>query len=382
MQSPCLNDFPEAFLLQGCCPGPLLGYLEPLNKPPDNKKSSTTTTTTTLATSRRNFTTATNSSIFPATHFTNPDSLPSLLNAFAEFTKAYPQYSATYEDKMLDHLHLLLLFRHNYKVRIFPTLPCVTRPPGSLKTQLLHGGQESEIESAMKKRVISFLNISAKDYSMVFTTNRTSAFKLLAESYPFKSSNKLLSVYDYESEAVEAMTKISERKGAKSTSSEFNWPRLRINSVKLKKLIVRSRKKKRKRGLFVFPLHSRMTGARYPYSWMRTAQENEWHILMDTCALGPKDMDSFALTLIHPDFIVSSFYRVFGENPSGFRCLFVKKYTISFMEDYTGAGMVSLLPGKKFHLQDEMSGGDVEVEYMPKLGLEEKAEVDTSNSFS
>ncbi|CAN0865254.1 Molybdenum cofactor sulfurase, partial [Linum grandiflorum] len=135
-------------------------------------------------------------------------------------------------------------------------------------------------------------------------------------------------------------TRITERKGGKVKSAEFSWPRLRINSAKLKKMILsKNKNKKKKRGIFVFPLHSRMTGARYPYSWMRTAQENDWHLLIDACALGPKDLDSFALALIRPDFVVSSFYKIFGENPSGFGCLFVKKSTIPLMEDYTGAGM-------------------------------------------
>ncbi|CAN0865252.1 Molybdenum cofactor sulfurase [Linum grandiflorum] len=106
-------------------------------------------------------------------------------------------------------------------------------------------------------------------------------------------------------------------------------------------ILSKNKNKKKKRGIFVFPLHSRMTGARYPYSWMRTAQENDWHLLIDACALGPKDLDSFALALIRPDFVVSSFYKIFGENPSGFGCLFVKKSTIPLMEDYTGAGMKS-----------------------------------------
>ncbi|KAG4923903.1 hypothetical protein JHK87_049443 [Glycine soja] len=38
---------------------------------------------------------------------------------------------------------------------------------------------------------MKFLNISDNDY-MVFTANRTSAFKLVADSYPFQSSKKLL----------------------------------------------------------------------------------------------------------------------------------------------------------------------------------------------
>ncbi|CAN1180642.1 Molybdenum cofactor sulfurase [Linum perenne] len=391
MQSPCLNEYLESCLLHGCCPAPI-----PLNS---ITTKTTSRTTTTMATNRRNFaTSATSSSTFPTTSFTNPDCLPSLHHSFMEFTKSYPQYSNTCEvDEIrardyhnlsqsthtcLDYIGIGLFSCSQIQQSmddsgqfVASDVPFFTvcYKSGNLKTQLLHGGQESELESAMRKRVMKFMNISGKDYSMVFTANRTSAFKLLAESYPFKSSKKVLSVYDYESEAVEAMNKISVRKGGKVMSAEFSWPRLRINSVKLKKMIVRKKKKKMKRGVFVFPLHSRMTGARYPYSWMRTAQENEWHLLIDACALGPKDMDSFALALIRPDFIVSSFYKIFGENPSGFGCLFVKKSTIPLLEDYTGAGMVSLLPGKI----------DAEVEdFMSRLELGDGEDLDTSNSFS
>ena len=135
---------------------------------------------------------------------------------------------------------------------------------------------------------MNFLNISENDYCMVFTANRSSAFELLAKSYPFQASRKLLTVYDYESEAVEAMINSSEKRGARVMSAEFTWPRLRIHSGKLKKMIVRKRKKKKIRGLFMFPLQSRVTGASYSYQWMSMAQENGWHVLLDACALGPK----------------------------------------------------------------------------------------------
>lgn len=55
-------------------------------------------------------------------------------------------------------------------------------------------------ESAMRRRIMKFLNISDNDYFMVFTANRTSA-------------------YDYENEAVEAMISCSEKRGAKAHSS-------------------------------------------------------------------------------------------------------------------------------------------------------------------
>lgn len=229
---------------------------------------------------------------------------------------------------------------------------------------------------------MSFLNISDNDYSMVFTANRTSAFKLVAESYPFKTSRKLLSVYDYESEAVESMINSSVKRGAQAMSAEFSWPRLRIQSEKLRKMIGSKKKKKKKRGLFVFPVHSRVTGSRYPYIWMTIAQENGWHVLVDACALGPKDMDSFGLSLFQPDFLISSFYKVHGENPSGFACLFVKKSAISVLEASTSTGIVNLVPAKELlQLGGESSGTDTEVEEISRHRLQQDI-LDISRSFS
>lgn len=90
----------------------------------------------------------------------------------------------------------------------FFSISCKT---GNLKTLLLHGGEDSEFKSAMRKRIMNYLNISETDYFMVFTANRTSAFKLVADCYNFQKSRKLLTVHDHESEAVEAMISSSEK---------------------------------------------------------------------------------------------------------------------------------------------------------------------------
>ncbi|KAL5811101.1 hypothetical protein ACOSQ4_027669 [Xanthoceras sorbifolium] len=418
MQSPCLKEVSQVCPHpHGCCPTPFFGSPEPLNKVPKSKSGSTS------AACRRDFAATTTSSIFPNTQFTNHESLPSLQQSFNEFRKAYPQYSDTHRVDQIraqEYYHLSLskhacldyfgigLFSYNqlqeqdsssrYQIvsssssssSLPPSAPSqlldipffsVSHKTGNLKTQLLHGGQESKLESAMKKRIMNFLNISQNDYSMVFTANRTSAFKLVAESYPFQSSRKLLTVYDYESEAVEAMINTSEKKGARVMSAEFTWPRLRINSVILRRMVVSKKKKKKKRGLFVFPLHSRITGVRYPYQWMRIAQENGWHILIDACALGPKDMDSFGLSLFRPDFLVCSFYKIFGENPSGFGCLFVKKSTVPILEADASAGMVSLLPATKQLAMEESSSTDTQLEQTSTFKLQDN-EVAASNSFS
>ncbi|KAJ4706113.1 molybdenum cofactor sulfurase [Melia azedarach] len=410
MQSPCLKEVSQV-CPHGCCPSPFFCSPQPLNKVSKSRSTS--------ADYRRDFAATTTSSIFPNAQFTNHESLPSLQQSFTEFTKAYPQYSDTYHVDQIrakEYFHLSLpnhtcldyfgigLFSYNqlqkqdsstYQIvssssPLQPSSPSqnldipffsVSYKTGNLKTQLLHGGQESELELAMKKKIMHFLNISENDYSMVFTANRTSAFNLLAESYPYQSSRKLLTVYDYESEAVDAMINTSEKRGARVMSAEFSWPRLRINSAKMRKMLVSKRKKKKHRGLFVFPIHSRMTGARYPYLWMRIAQENGWHILIDACALGPKDMDSFGLSLFRPDFLICSFYKIFGENPSGFGCLFVKKSTVPVLEADTSTGMVHLLPAKKQSwLMEEFSSSETELEQTSKFKLQEE-EVAASNSF-
>lgn len=411
-----LNQKPVS---QGCCPTLLF-----IKSSQQSHNNSTTKPRNSSSQCRQTFA-STSSSIFPNTKFTNHESLPSLHESFTEFIKVYPQFSETEKIDSLrakEYYHLSFLNQScldyigiglfSYYQRqqhdaskTQSSSPSTSTPfqspqqysdipffsisykTGNLKTLLLHGGKESEFESAMRKRIMKFLNISENDYFMVFTANRTSAFKLVADSYPFQSCKKLLTVYDYESEAVEAMISTSEKRGAKSMSAEFSWPRLRIQSTKLKKMIVNDNSKKKikkKNGLFVFPLHSRVTGARYPYLWMRTAQENGWHVLIDACALGPKDMDSFGLSLFQPDFLICSFYKVFGENPSGFGCLFVKKSSISILESSTCAGIVNLVPeSTQFNLSEDYSSGNNQVGTGQKSpSILQEQELSAMSSFS
>ncbi|KAL9317529.1 hypothetical protein ACSQ67_014046 [Phaseolus vulgaris] len=396
---------------QGCCPSLLF------NPPPPQSQNTTTKPRNSSSECRHSFVATTASYIFPNTKFTNHESLPSLHESFSEFKKVYPKYSDTDQvdhvrakeyyhlsfsnQSCLDYIGIGLFsyyqrqhHRDTSKTQLassstpqsptqYSDIPffSISYKTGNLKTLLLHGGQESEFESAMKRRIMKFLNISENDYFMVFTANRTSAFKLVADSYPFQSSKKLLTVYDYESEAVEAMISCSEKRGAKAMAAEFSWSRLRIQSTKLRKMIVSKRKKKKKRGLFVFPLHSRVTGARYPYLWMSVAQENGWHVLIDACALGPKDMDSFGLSLFQPDFLICSFYKVFGENPSGFGCLFVKKSAITALESSSCGGIVNLVPDRFLHQSSQDKGSSGNCKQKPLSSLQDQ-ELSSLNSFS
>ncbi|XP_057977184.1 uncharacterized protein LOC131164192 [Malania oleifera] len=357
----------------GCIPTPFLSLLA--------ARDATSKPSSSAASYQHEFASATASTLFPNAQFTNHESLISLSESFSNFIKAYPQYSKTDQADRIrgqEYYHLSLsrhvcldyighgLFSYSQQQIHHPNVfvASTSAPPTSLNSkaskqtffeisyksvslhsQVLYGGQESELESKIRKRIMSFFNITEADYTMVFTTNQASAFKLLAESYPFHSNQNLLTVYDHESEAEGVMIDTSKKRGARVMSAQFSWPSLRIHSGKLMKMVASRRK--RKRGLFVFPLQSRMTGARYSYLWMSIAQQNGWHVCLDACALRPRDMDTLGFSLIQPDFLICTFFRVFGDDPSGFGCLFVKKSSASVLKDstlVTSIGIVSLNP--------------------------------------
>ncbi|KAJ6844927.1 uncharacterized protein M6B38_289525 [Iris pallida] len=232
----------------------------------------------------------------------------------------------------------------------------------NLSNHAVYGGAEKgTAEFDIKARIMDYLNIPENEYGLVFTVSRGSAFKLLAESYPFQTNKKLLTMFDHESQSVNLMAQSAREKGAKTYSAWFKWPTLKLCTTELRKQI--SAKKRRKRdsatGLFVFPVQSRVTGAKYSYQWMALAQQNNWHVLLDAGSLGPKDMDSLGLSLFRPDFIITSFYRVFGSDPTGFGCLLIKKSVMGTLRNLnggTGAGMVRIVPVFPQYLSDSVDG--------------------------
>ncbi|PON70122.1 Glycine dehydrogenase (decarboxylating) [Parasponia andersonii] len=314
--------------------------------------------------------------------FSTEDSIPDLHDAFSKFLTMYPKFQSS---EKIDYLrsdeygHLAESFAkvcldycgfglfsylqtQQYWESSAFTLSEIT---ANLSNHALYGGAEKgTVEHDIKSRIMDYLNIPENEYGLVFTVSRGSAFKLLAESYPFQTNKKLLTMFDHESQSVNWMAQSAKEKGAKVHSAWFKWPTLKLCSRELRKQITnrKRRKKDSATGLFVFPVQSRVTGAKYSYQWMALAQQNNWHVLLDAGSLGPKDMDSLGLSLFRPDFIITSFYRVFGSDPTGFGCLLIKKSVMGSLQSQggrTGSGMVRIVPVFPQYLSDSMDGLDV-----------------------
>ncbi|KAM7516586.1 hypothetical protein LguiA_006169 [Lonicera macranthoides] len=312
--------------------------------------------------------------------FESQDSIPELLESFSKFLTMYPKYQSLEKIDQLrsdEYAHLsdsslpkvcldycgfglfsFLQTVHYWESSTF-SLSEIT---ANLGNHALYGGAErGTVEHDIKMRIMDYLNIPENEYGLVFTVSRGSAFKLLAESYPFQTNKKLLTMFDHESQSVNWMAQSAKEKGAKAYSAWFKWPTLKLCSTDLRKQI--SNKKRRKKdsavGLFVFPVQSRVTGAKYSYQWMALAQQNNWHVLLDAGALGPKDMDSLGLSLFRPDFIITSFYRVFGYDPTGFGCLLIKKSVMASLQNqsgHAGSGIVKISPVYPLYMSDSIDG--------------------------
>ncbi|KAL1333061.1 hypothetical protein HN51_061814 [Arachis hypogaea] len=310
--------------------------------------------------------------------YESEEEIPTLQEAFSKFLTMYPKYSSSEKVDQLrsdEYSHLAPkvcldycgfgLFSFVQTIHYWDSSTfSLSEITANLSNHALYGGADKgTVEHDIKVRIMDYLNIPENEYGLVFTVSRGSAFKLLAESYPFHTNKKLLTMFDHESQSVAWMAQCAREKGAKVCSAWFKWPTLKLCSTDLRKQI--SSKKKRKKdsatGLFVFPVQSRVTGAKYSYQWMALAQQNNWHVLLDAGSLGPKDMDSLGLSLFRPDFIVTSFYRVFGYDPTGFGCLLIKKSVMASLQNQsgsTGSGMVKITPEFPIYLGDSVDGLD------------------------
>ncbi|XP_006283352.2 molybdenum cofactor sulfurase [Capsella rubella] len=331
MNSHFIQEASEA-CFNGCCASPFSSHS--VSEKPEELEFSVITTGASFLTRDKKF--------------TSQESLPRLRASFYDLVTAFPDYLQT---NQADHLrstdyqnlssspHVFgqqqPLFSYSQFRQIselesnlnppFLTLYCKQVSSGK-ELISFSSEEETQFQSRMRRRITGFMNLDESEYHMILTQDRSSAFKIVAELYSFKTNPNLLTVYNYEDEAVEEMIRISEKKGVKPESAEFLWPSTEIHSEKLKRRITRSKRRGKKTGLFVFPLQSLVTGASYSYSWLSLAHENEWHVLLDTSALSSKDMETLGLSLFQPDFLICSFTEVLGQdNPSGFSCLFVKK---------------------------------------------------------
>ena len=174
------------------------------------------------------------------------------------------------------------------------------------------------------------------NYTAIFTLNASGALKLVGESYPFAPGGKLLLTADNHN-SVNGMREFARAKGVAVRYAPMTRPELRIDLAAMDALLAEAGPARA--NLLAFPAQSNFSGVKHPLDLVARAQSKGWQVLLDAAAFAPTN--ALDLRDVCPDFVVMSFYKMFGY-PTGVGCLLVRNDVLkSLRRPWFGGGTVN-----------------------------------------
>jgi selenocysteine lyase/cysteine desulfurase len=172
-----------------------------------------------------------------------------------------------------------------------------------------------------RRSVLQYFN-GTDAYTAIFTANASAALKLVGESYPFAPGGRLLLTADNHN-SVNGIREFASAKGAAVEYSPLTTPELRLDRERLMALL--DARDRSRPNLFAYPAQSNFSGVKHPLDLVAAAHERGWDVLLDAAAYVPTNR--LDLQEVRPDFVVLSFYKMFGY-PTGVGCLLVRRDAI------------------------------------------------------
>jgi molybdenum cofactor sulfurtransferase len=215
-------------------------------------------------------------------------------------------------------------------------------PTSQAATQLVEHAREY---------VLKFFNADPDEYLAIFTSNASSALKLVGESYPFPSGRYLLTFDNHNS--VNGIREFAHARGAKVTYIPIGLPDMRVDDSQLSREL--SQPARGGYNLFAYPAQSNFSSVQHPLDWIEKAHEHGWDVLLDAAAFVPTN--KLDLDKVKPDFVPISFYKMFGY-PTGIGALIARKEALSKLQRPWFAGgtiTVASVQGDKYYLADGAS---------------------------
>ena len=293
---------------------------------------------------------------------------------FVAFLKAYPAYPTTHliddlratEYARLDiggHIYLdytggglyaeSQLRRHNRLLaeHVFGN-PHSSNPTSQAATQLVEHAREY---------VLKFFNADPAEYLAIFTQNASGALKLVGESYPFPKGRYLLTFDNHNS--VNGIREFAHARGAEVTYIPIALPDMRVDASHLERELARPSKDGH--NLFAYPAQSNFSSVKHPLEWIEKAHKNGWDVLLDAAAFVPTN--KLDLSVVKPDFVPVSFYKMFGY-PTGVGALIARKDALAKLHRPWFAGgtiTVASVQGDKYYMAEGASAfEDGTVDYL------------------
>jgi selenocysteine lyase/cysteine desulfurase len=178
----------------------------------------------------------------------------------------------------------------------------------------------TELVEKTREAVLDYFRASPDEYTVIFTANATGACRLVGEAYPFGPGSRFVLTFDNHN-SVNGIREFARARGAEIDYVPLTPGELRVDEPALRSALARPG-----RGLFAFPAQSNFTGVQHPLELIDFARSRGYDVLLDAAAFAPTNR--LDLSVVHPDFVPVSWYKLFG-HPTGVGCLLARREALS-----------------------------------------------------
>jgi len=199
-----------------------------------------------------------------------------------------------------------------------------------------------------RETILKFFHADPNEYLVIFTSNASSALKLVGESYPFPGGRYLLTFDNHNS--VNGIREFAHARGAEVTYIPIALPEMRVVDSMLDEQLANPNPGAN--NLFAYPAQSNFSSVQHPLDWIGKAQARGWDVILDAAAFVPTNQ--LDLSMVKPDFVPISFYKMFGY-PTGLGALIARKSALARLHRPWFAGgtiTVASVQGGKYYLAD------------------------------
>lgn len=223
-----------------------------------------------------------------------------------------------------------------------------------------HGPSAPEHSTAgkvarVRRQVLGFFNASEDEYALVFTSGATAALKLVGECFPWSNDSVFAHAVDSHT-SVLGIRGYAARHGAEVSCVGLDELE-RLGRPQYESNQTAEAEGQAAASLFAFPAECNFSGVLHPLTVIESVRQGrwappdasthhsttntrpaKWFVLLDAAkyvATHPMDLSTH-----HPDFVVMSFYKLFGY-PTGLGALLVRKTALPYLQKtYYGGGTV------------------------------------------
>jgi molybdenum cofactor sulfurtransferase len=177
----------------------------------------------------------------------------------------------------------------------------------------------TDLVEGTRNYVLHYFNASPDEYIAIFTANASGALKLVGEAYPFSPAGHYVLTFDNHN-SVNGIREFAKARRAQVTYVPLIKPDLRLDRTKLDDIF--KSVDRDQDNLFAFPAQSNFSGVKHPLDLIDQAHRQGLDVLLDAAAFVPTSQ--LDLSLVKPEFVAISFYKMFGY-PTGIGALLIRK---------------------------------------------------------